>query len=191
MSQTIREENCESITGFASPRGKRGGEKPERRQGRPQAKDYPFILSDPHLFDEGVYQQLPLAGLELRDVVDLVLQWPGVIVSQDELSSQRASRAKVWMIIIASGEKDRKPSALGENQSALWFRDWSSKFLCGIYPLLDHNFNVVDRLFVGGAICHAARQFRNFSDEGMIFIAPIDDQFIANQSYIPRAYILR
>lgn len=66
-------------------------------------------------------------------------------------------------------------SMLGERQSASWFWDWPPQFLCRFDPLPDDDFNVCQCFLVCGAICSTARQLGHFGNEGLIILAPIDN----------------
>lgn len=56
--------------------------------------------------------------------------------------------------------------------------DRAAQFPGGPDPLLHDDFCPGHRLFVGGSVSHASRQFRDQNDIGLILFAPINDEFI-------------
>ena len=80
-------------------------------------------------------------------------------------------------------EQRRGRSGVGE--FAFGFGDGASEGLGGFDPLGDDDLGVGDCLFVGGSIRHAAGEFGDLDEEGLIFLAPVDDEFVAHFSRFP------
>ena len=76
----------------------------------------------------------------------------------------------------------REEEASGVGEFAFGFGDGASEGLGGFDPLGDDDFGVGDGFFVGGPVGHAAGEFRDFDEEGLIFFAPVDDEFVAHVS---------
>lgn len=64
-------------------------------------------------------------------------------------------------------------------KAPLWFRDWAAEFSRGFDPLADHHLHVGDRLRIGSTVRGTPRKLWYFRDEGLIFLAPVDDDFVA------------
>ena len=77
-------------------------------------------------------------------------------------------------------EQRRGRSGVGE--FAFGFRNGASESLGGFHPLGDDDLGVGDGFFVGGSVGHAAGEFGDFHEEGLIFLAPVDDEFVAHVS---------
>jgi len=52
----------------------------------------------------------------------------------------------------------------------------------GCYPPGDDGLGVGDGFFVGRAVGHAAGEFGDFDEEGVVLLAPVDDEFVAHFS---------
>src|SRR5450759_1833155 len=57
-------------------------------------------------------------------------------------------------------------------------RDVPTQRLSSSYPFFNDKFNILDGLLVTRAIGHAAWQFRHFGDKTLIFVAPVNHNFI-------------
>ena len=68
---------------------------------------------------------------------------------------------------------------LCECQAATRFWDVSSEFRCGLYPLVDYDFRLSEGFLIGLAIRRASWEFRYFSDESVIIVVPVDNNFVA------------
>ena len=79
-----------------------------------------------------------------------------------------------------SGDIDLRLSCLGVGEFAFWLGDGAVEGAGGFEPLCDDGLGVGEGFFVGGAIGHAAWEFRDFDDEGVVFFAPVDDEFVAH-----------
>ena len=73
--------------------------------------------------------------------------------------------------------KDTKPLA---KRLITRFGDFAAEGTSGVDPFLDDDLRVGHGLLVGGAVGHAAGKFRHFDDEGVVRLAPIDDEFVAH-----------
>ena len=62
----------------------------------------------------------------------------------------------------------------------------SAEPLGGVDPLPDDHLHVVQGCLVGTAVRCTARQCRDFGDERFIFPAPIDDDLMLDQVYLPK-----
>src|SRR5439155_20539381 len=60
----------------------------------------------------------------------------------------------------------------------LWLRDCIAEFLRGFDPELRRFANACQRLLVRRTVRHAARQFRDFRDERLVVLAPVDDDLV-------------
>lgn len=67
---------------------------------------------------------------------------------------------------------------LREDEAAFGLGDGAAEFTRGFDPLADDDFDVRKRFLVSLAVRRAAGQFRNFSDEGLVFLAPINNHLI-------------
>jgi len=77
------------------------------------------------------------------------------------------------------------------DEPALGFRNGASESARGVDPFLDNNLEILDDFAVGFSVGHAPQQFRDFGDEGFVFITPIDDDFVPNQGKDLQACISR
>jgi hypothetical protein len=68
---------------------------------------------------------------------------------------------------------------LSIHEPAARLRDRAAQFPGRFEPLRDYDFCVSYRLSVGGAVCRASGQLRHFGDESLVFLAPVQDHFIA------------
>ena len=93
--------------------------------------------------------------------------------------SGKRKRRKCRLI---SDQKKVRPRGSGVGEFAFGFGDGASEGLGGFDPLGDDDFGVGDGFFVGGSVGHAAGEFRDFDEEGLIFFAPVDDEFVAHVS---------
>lgn len=73
----------------------------------------------------------------------------------------------------------------GVGELALGFGNGASEGLGRFDPLGDDGLGVGDGFFVGGSVGHAAGEFRDFDEEGLIVLAPVDDEFVAHVSRFP------
>lgn len=69
----------------------------------------------------------------------------------------------------------------GKHESPFGFGDGAAEFAGGFDPFLDDHAGMGERFFIGCAVGHAAGQFRHFNDEGLIFLAPVDNQLVFNR----------
>ena len=70
----------------------------------------------------------------------------------------------------------------GVGEFAFGFGDGVVEGDRGFDPLGDDDLGVCDGFLVGGAIGHAAGEFGDFNEEGLVFLAPVDDEFVAHVS---------
>lgn len=73
----------------------------------------------------------------------------------------------------------------GVGEFAFGFRNRASKGLGGFDPFGDDGLGVCDGFFVGGTVGHAAGEFGDLDEECLIFLAPVDDEFVAHVSRFP------
>ena len=78
----------------------------------------------------------------------------------------------------------------GKQEPAFGLRNRASEFPGGFQPLVDHSFDIGQRFLPGSAIGGAAGQFRYFGDEGVIFVAPIQNDFVFCSCIPIREFIL-
>ena len=83
---------------------------------------------------------------------------------------------------VISDQKKVRPRGSGVGEFAFGFGDRASEGLGGFNPLGDDGLGVGDGFFVGGSVGHAAGEFGDFHEEGLIFLAPVDDEFVAHVS---------
>src|SRR2546423_11792541 len=62
-----------------------------------------------------------------------------------------------------------------------WFGNRPAEFARGFDPLVDDDFGVSDSFRIGLSVRHAAGQFRHFDNETVVFLAPINDQFVTRR----------
>lgn len=84
--------------------------------------------------------------------------------------------ASQWLITLMHGRLCKRQSA-----ARLGYR--SPKFPGRFDPLLGDAFGRRQRLCLGGTIGHAARVLWDFGDERLIFIAPIDGNFVLHGTH--------
>ena len=66
----------------------------------------------------------------------------------------------------------------GKSETTTRSRDRTTEFLCGFDPFLDDDFDVGERFFVAFSVRGAARKLGDFSDEGFVCLAPVNDDFV-------------
>ena len=69
-------------------------------------------------------------------------------------------------------------AALREQQSSLRLRNRTPKLFSRLDPLLDHDLDIGNRLLSGRPVGGASGEFRDFSDERLIFVAPVENNFV-------------
>ena len=73
-----------------------------------------------------------------------------------------------------------KKSGVGE--FAFGFGDGAVEGAGGFDPLGNDRLGVGDSFFVGSAVGHAAGEFGDLDQERVVFLAPVDDEFVAHVS---------
>ena len=71
----------------------------------------------------------------------------------------------------------------GNYKAALGFRNFSADFPRRFDPLANHDLYCADCGVVCGTVSHTAWKLWHFSNEGSVFIAPVNDDFIARISF--------
>jgi hypothetical protein len=79
-------------------------------------------------------------------------------------------------------EKRKSGVRLGVGEFAFGLGDGAAEGLGGFDPFGDDGLGVGDGFFVGGSVGHAAGEFWDFNEEGLIFFAPVDDEFVSHVS---------
>ena len=69
-------------------------------------------------------------------------------------------------------------AALREQQSALGHRNRTPEFLRRLNPLPDHDLNISQRLLPSRSVSSASGEFRDFSDERLILVVPLENDFV-------------
>ena len=57
-------------------------------------------------------------------------------------------------------------------------RDGTAQLLCRLDPFADHHFRIRQRLLVRRTVGRAPRQFRDLGEERLVFLAPVQDDFV-------------
>ena len=61
----------------------------------------------------------------------------------------------------------------------------SGEVFGGFDPLGDDDLGIGNGFFISGSVGHAAGEFGYFDEEGLIFFAPVDDEFVEQFSRFP------
>ena len=70
----------------------------------------------------------------------------------------------------------------GVGEFAFGFGDGAAEGFCGFDPLGYDGLGVGGGFLVSGSVGHAAGKSWDFDEKGLIFLAPVDDEFVAHVS---------
>ena len=77
-----------------------------------------------------------------------------------------------------------------EQQASLGLGNWTAMFTRRFDPLGDDHFDITEGFLTGFAIRRAAEQFRNFSNERLVILAPVKNHLVLCHSASLRSPIL-
>jgi hypothetical protein len=85
---------------------------------------------------------------------------------------RRDERHWMWSVISYQSLKSR----VGE--FAAWLRNGPAEFARGFDPFVNDDFGVCDCFSISLAVGHAAGELGNLDNETVVFLAPVNDQFV-------------
>jgi hypothetical protein len=92
-----------------------------------------------------------------------------------EQAARLLARCLVGRPILAAAAFE---AALCEQQPTLGFRNRAFKLLRRLDPFIDHDFDVSKRLPSSRAVSAASGELRDFGDERLVFVAPVEDGLV-------------
>ena len=80
---------------------------------------------------------------------------------------------------VRDGDRGGVGPASGEDEPAFGFGDVAAEFAGGLDPLVDGDFGLGDGFLAGGSVGGAAGEFGDLGDEGLVVVAPVEDDLVA------------
>lgn len=68
---------------------------------------------------------------------------------------------------------------LGKDEPTLRLWNGSTQFFCCLNPFLGNNYNILESFLVSCSVGSTSRQFRHLGNECLIFLAPVNNDFVS------------